>query len=243
MALDRASITRRDFPTNRRGYDPAAVDAHLAALADEVHGLERRAAASSAPLSAATGEQVRAIVEAAERSVAGMRADAETESREHVARVAEAADELRAKLEQAERDVTSVLAHLREGVGRLHDDLLALQAGAVALSASTEPMPPEAEADAREDEVTPPRPLRSVPEPEPEPEPEAEPAPDPVVPEAPSPAATAAGSDDTDAARIVALDLAMSGTPREEADRIIAGQYTVADRSALLDEVYAAVGG
>jgi len=237
MALDRTSITRRDFPTNRRGYDPAAVDAHLAALADEVQALERRAAASSAPLSAATGEQVRAIVEAAERSVAGMRADAETEAREHVARVAEAADELRVKLEQAERDVTGVLAHLREGVGRLHDDLLALQAGAVALGASAEPMPPIAEAESAEEEVTAPRPLRSVPAPEPEPVR----APDPVVPEAPPPAAT--GSDDTDAARIVALDLAMSGTPREEADRIIAGQYTVADRSALLDEVYAAVGG
>src|SRR6476469_856944 len=239
MALDRTSITRRDFPTNRRGYDAAAVDAHLAALADEVQALERRAAASSAPLSAATGEQVRAIVEAAERSVAGMRADAETEAREHVARVAEAADELRVKLEQAERDVTGVLAHLREGVGRLHDDLLALQAGAVALGASAEPMPPIAEAESAEEEVTAPRPLRSVPAPEPEPEPVR--APDPVVPEAPPPAAT--GSDATDAARIVALDLAMSGTPREEADRIIAGQYTVADRSALLDEVYAAVGG
>lgn len=234
MALDRASITRRDFPTNRRGYEPAAVDAHLAALADEVQELERRAAASSAPLSAATGEQIRAIVEAAERSVAGMRADAELEAREHVARVAEAADELRVKLEQAERDVTRVLAHLREGVGRLHDDLLALQAGAVALGAA-EPMPPAPEPDADE-EVSAPRPLRSVPRPEPEPEI----APQPIVPEMPPPAAA---SDDTDAARIVALDLALSGTPREEADRIIAGQYTVADRSALLDEVYAAAGG
>jgi DivIVA domain-containing protein len=239
MALDRTSITRRDFPTNRRGYDPAAVDAHLAALADEVQALERRAVASSTPLAAATGEQVRAIVEAAERSVAGMRTDAETEAREHVARVAEAADELRAKLEQAERDVTSVLTHLREGVGRLHDDLLALQAGAVALGASAEPMPPAAEAEAPEEDVRAPRPLRSVPAPEPEPEPER--APDPDVPEAAPPPA-AAGSDDTDAARIVALDLALSGTPREEADRIIAGQYSVADRSALLDEVYAAVG-
>lgn len=238
MALDRTSITRRDFPTNRRGYEPAAVDAHLAALADEVQELERRATASAAPLSAATGEQIRAIVEAAERSVAGMRADAETEAREHVARVAEAADELRVKLEQAERDVTGVLAHLREGVGRLHDDLLALQAGAVALGASAEPMPPAPEPD-EDDEVTTPRPLRSVPQPDPEPEI----VPEPVVPEAPPPAAAGAGPDDTDAARIVALDLALSGTPREEADRIIAGQYTVADRSALLDEVYAAVGG
>ncbi|MEP6955042.1 MAG: DivIVA domain-containing protein [Solirubrobacteraceae bacterium] len=237
MALDRTSITRRDFPTNRKGYDPASVDAHLATLADEVHELERRASASSAPLAAATGEQVRAIVEAAERSVAGMRTDAKSEAREHVARVAEAAEELRAKLEQAERDVTAVLTHLREGVARLHDDLLALQAGTAALGASAEPLPPAP--DGADEVAAPPRPLRSVPAPEPAPTPE--PEPEPVRREEPPPAA-AVGPDDTDAARIVALDLALSGTPREEADRIIAGQYTVADRSALLDEVYAAAG-
>ena len=44
MALDRQSIERKDFPLARRGYDPAAVDAHLTALADEVAELERSAA-------------------------------------------------------------------------------------------------------------------------------------------------------------------------------------------------------
>ena len=33
MELDRQTIERRDFPIARRGYDPAAVDAHLQALA------------------------------------------------------------------------------------------------------------------------------------------------------------------------------------------------------------------
>lgn len=229
MALDPGSITRRDFPTHRRGYDPAAVDAHLSGVAEQVAELQRRADASSAPLAASTGEQVRAIVEAAERSVAEMRQSAEAESREHVARVAEAADELRQKLEAAERDVTAVLTRLRDGVGRLHEDLLALQAGAVALGATSEPLPPEEPES--EPAAAPRQPLRSVPAPPAEPEPEDE----PDLPPA------AAGPDDTEAARIVALDLAFSGTPREEADRIIAKQYNVADRAALLDEVYAAV--
>jgi DivIVA domain-containing protein len=236
MALDPSSITRRDFPTHRRGYDPAAVDAHLAGLAAEVAELQRRASATSAPLAASAGEQVRAIVEAAERSVADMRASAESEAAEHVARVAEAADELRVKLEAAEREVTAVLARLRDGVSHLHEDLLALQAGAAALGATSEPLPPEEPEPLIVPEppaTSPPRPLRSVPQPKDEPEPE------PDLP----PAAVAAGDDDTEAARIVALDLAFSGTPREEADKIIAKQYNVADRAALLDEVYAAAGG
>ena len=41
MALDRQSIEKRDFPIGRRGYDPDAVDAHLALLADEVENLRR----------------------------------------------------------------------------------------------------------------------------------------------------------------------------------------------------------
>ena len=47
---------------------------------------------------------------------------------------------------------------------------------------------------------------------------------------------------DTTAARIVALDMALSGKPREETDRYLAEHYDVPDRGALLDEVYAAAG-
>jgi DivIVA domain-containing protein len=207
VALDRDFIARRDFPTHRRGYDPAAVDAHLRQVADEVAELQRRA--SGAPLSSQAGEQVKAIVEAAERSAAEIRDHARAEGREHVAHVAAAADRLRARIEQMEDDLTRVAQDLRMNAERLKADLDALAAGAGELSGAEREPAPEAEP------------------PTPEPEPAAEP---------PAPPA----SDDTAAARIVALDMAFSGTPRQETDRYLAEHYDVPDRAGLLDEVYAA---
>ena len=55
MALDRQSIEKRDFPFGRRGYEPAAVDAHLAAVAREVEALKRAQAAQSAEPAAPSG--------------------------------------------------------------------------------------------------------------------------------------------------------------------------------------------
>ena len=76
---------RDDFPSNRRGYDPAAVDAHLDRIADEFDELRRQAAVPT-PLSAQAGDQVKGIVEAAERGAQEIRDAAHAEAREHVAR-------------------------------------------------------------------------------------------------------------------------------------------------------------
>ena len=103
MALDRQTIMRDDFPSNRRGYDPAAVDAHLDRIATEVEEL-RRQAAVPAPLSAQAGDQVKAIVEAAERSAQEIRYAAQAEAREHVAHVTDAADRLEPALQGLLRD-------------------------------------------------------------------------------------------------------------------------------------------
>ena len=197
MALDRPSIVRRDFPTHRRGYDPQAVEAHLDQLATEVEALQRRAS-EPATLSQQAGEQVKAIVQAAERGAQEIRESAEAEARAHIARVTEAADRLRARIEDMQRDIVHVIDDLRTNAERLHDDLAALQAGAAELSAAGEsrapgPMPPAADGDAA-------------------------------------------------AARIVALDMALSGTPRAETERYLAEHYDVPDRDALLDEVYEAAG-
>ncbi|HET6447794.1 MAG TPA: DivIVA domain-containing protein [Conexibacter sp.] len=44
-------------------------------------------------------------------------------------------------------------------------------------------------------------------------------------------------------ARLVALDLALSGMPREQAERVLAEQFALGDeRASLLDDVYAAAG-
>ena len=229
MALDRQTIMRDDFPSNRRGYDPAAVDAHLDRIADEVDEMRRRVAAP-APLSAQAGEQVKAIVEAAERGAEEIRDAAQAEAREHVANVTAAADRLRERIEQMERDMTQLVIDLREGADRLRGDLDGLQAGTDALSAAggAGPSAPLPE----------PRAVAPAPEPAaPEPPAASEP---PVAPE--PPAAPAPKNGDSAAARIVALDMALSGTSREDTDRYLAENYDLPDRAALLDEVYAAAG-
>ncbi len=56
-------------------------------------------------------------------------------------------------------------------------------------------------------------------------------------------AAHAAVADDTEGARLIALNMALNGTPREETDRYLAENFELPDRGQLLDEVYASVEG
>ena len=236
MALDRQTIMRDDFPSNRRGYDPAAVDAHLDRIADAVDEMRRQAAAP-APLSAQAGEQVKAIVEAAERGAQEIRDAAQAEAREHIANVTAAADRLRERIEQMERDMTQLVIDLREGAERLRGDLDGLQAGTDALSTARAATP-----SAPAPSPTLPEPRAVAPPPEPRPEPEPAAAQEPAA--APDPPATHEPKNgDSAAARIVALDMALSGTAREDTDRYLAENYDLPDRAALLDEVYAAAGG
>jgi hypothetical protein len=54
--------------------------------------------------------------------------------------------------------------------------------------------------------------------------------------------APAGGAEDEEAARIVALDMALGGTPREDTERYLAEHYALADPGGLLDDVYALAG-
>ena len=42
-------------------------------------------------------------------------------------------------------------------------------------------------------------------------------------------------------ARLIALNMALNGTPREETDQYLADHFELDDRGRLLDEVYASV--
>ena len=120
MALDRQSIEKRDFPIGRRGYEPAAVDAHLATLAREVDALKRsRSSEPAAPaegrrqesLASIASSQVQAIVEAAEASAYAI----EREARDHAEQAANdaARDAQRTRDEAVERS--------QEHVGKVHE--------------------------------------------------------------------------------------------------------------------------
>jgi cell division septum initiation protein DivIVA len=289
MALDRQTIEKRDFPIGRRGYEPEAVDAHLAHVAEEVEQLRRASAAggsgastksSPASIAQAASEQVRSIVEAAESSAAAIeqgaheeaeriRAEAEADARqtrdeavgqsqEHVGKVRQSTSQMLQRVDAMESELAGLIESLRTGANRLTADLSLLEGGMGDLY----------DAAGRDRPSTGPRVVESVPlavvadEPEPEPtleaveayaddEPPVEeltvveaveeaPVEAPASPVAgPAPAATNA---DVEGARLVALNMALNGTSREETDKYLAENFDLSDRAGLLDEVYATVG-
>jgi len=222
MALERKDIERTDFPTARRGYAREAVDAHLRKVADEVQTLGRSENKPADSLAAGASEQVRQIVAAAEASAADIRAEAEREAkglrdsaaaegREHVERVATASRALVERIEAMEAELRSLVEGLEGELGGT----------ARAVSAPAR-LPP-----AEEDHVVA-RAVDAAPDEEPEPEPEPE-------------SAKANQGGDSEGARLIALNMALNGSPREETDRYLAEHFDLDDRSRMLDEVYARV--
>ena len=263
MALDRQSIEKKDFPVGRRGYDPEAVDAHLSSLADEIADLKRTARRRSDTLASSASDQVRSIVEAAESSAADIQRDAENEAREirdeanaeaqatreqateqareYVGAVSESTETMLKRLDAMENELGSLIESLRTGGNRLTADLKLLETNLTEVQGVVVPRP----------EFEPEEP---APEPEPEPEPavaEAEsiPAADeaPAEPEADlagnGEMAADSGGDDAEGARLIALNMALNGTPREETARYLNENFSLSDANGLLDEVYASVEG
>src|SRR5687768_11523585 len=150
MALDRQTIERKDFPIGRRGYEPEAVDQHLAQVAEELETIQRQSQRrSGASLAQAASEQVRSIVEAAEQSAAAIERDAEQQatriredaereaeradqeaverSREHVAKVSEQAALMLQRVDAMEGELSTLIESLRTGANRLNADLTLLE--------------------------------------------------------------------------------------------------------------------
>jgi DivIVA domain-containing protein len=209
--VDRDDIERHDFPTGRRGYDAASVDEHLRRVADQFESLRGRPPAPPPSLSSGTSEQVRVILEAAERSAADMRSRAGEEASDHVERVKTAADGLMGRLDSLERELQGLLEGLRASGERLAEGLAGLQADAAAASGS---------APVEEDFAAP-------------------------APDVPSPPAELKELTDADeaGARLIALNMALGGSPREETARYLAEHFALADPEALLDDVYSRTQG
>ncbi|MBV8217540.1 MAG: DivIVA domain-containing protein [Solirubrobacterales bacterium] len=265
MALDRQSIEKKDFPIGRRGYDPEAVDGHLHALADEIDELKRSARRRSESLAAAASEQVRSIVEAAETSAADIQRQAEDEAREiraeatheadatrehatseardYVGRVSESTSGMLERIDAMEAELGALIESLRTGSNRLNADLQLLEGNLTSVKNAVVPRPqfePEQSAP-RRPEAAP----ASAAEPFEERAEVTGAASGEVIADAPSPRAPQArtnGGDD-DGARLIALNMALNGTPREETDRYLAENFKLTDRRGLLDEVYSSVEG
>jgi cell division septum initiation protein DivIVA len=268
LALDRQTIEKRDFPIGRRGYEPVAVDAHLAAIAREVEALRRAQSAAPADaqpapsggtsLAAVASAQVQAIVEAAEASAAAIERDA----REHAEQVAQDA------AREAQRIRDEAIDRSQEHVGKVHEatalmlqrvDAMeselsslveSLRTGANRLNADLSLLSGNmgelyAAAGRSRDAGAPPVPAIEAGVEEvvvavpPEPD---EPLDDGQAGGSARPAAPDDG-DDVEGARLIALNMALNGQSREETDKYLAENFDLSDREALLDEVYATVEG
>lgn len=143
------------------------------------------------------------------------------------------ADQLRADAAEEAREhvhrVSTAARELLERLGAMHDELgsmmdrLREEAGRLSAELRTLERDVAELAPRVEDEEEEPEPVAVEAEPEPEPEPPAKP-------------------DDEEAARLVALDMALAGTPREETEQYLAEHYTLADPGAMLDDVYTLAG-
>jgi hypothetical protein len=296
--IDRQAIERRDFPIARRGYEPAAVDAHLRALANEIEQLQRELSdggAAPASLASTAGTQVQSILAAAEataaelerdaleaarrtreeadRDAASTREQAIAQARGQVAFVAQATAALLERVGSMDAEVGALVDSVRAGADRLAADLSAVETnmGELYDAAAGNPAVHVVSGDVMRPSVPVPSTTPHLGDPSP-----VSPPPVPATPRAPLPQAAAAAAKpplsppettdpnthpdpeapaaagaspaaaengDLDGARLVALNMALNGESREDAERYLAENYELVDRGKLIDEVYAAIEG
>lgn len=152
----------------------------------------------------------------------------------HLSAVADAFDEMRtraaaggldagtrrlqAQLDGVHREMETLLTSLRSGAARVAERLAAVEGELPAVV----PQQPRRTAA--------PQQPRHAPEPHPS-------APEPAPREVPAATRPA----DAEGARLVALDMALAGQPRDQVDRYLAEHFTGVDRAAVLDAVYASI--
>jgi hypothetical protein len=189
------------------------------------------------------------VRDAADRDAERTRQQAVERARAHTAAVEQATAALLARVESLDGEVGSLVEELRAAAGRLAGDLGALEqsmgelydaAAGRAAPAGEAPTPPIPAPPAND--VAPAPPAVAAPAP---PEPAAPAAAQPAAaqPAAPAPPQQPGSGGDLDGARLIALNMALNGQSREDAERYLAAHFQSIDRVKLIDEVYAAIEG
>jgi hypothetical protein len=160
------------------------------------------------------------LAQQAADSVRKVVAEAQEEAAKIVAAAEKEAEGIRARAEAEARDQV-------EGARKALEDLTARFGGASPTDAASESPPPD-----------PPAP----PTPEPEAPAEEQPPPAPASKKVEPAPKAASGNDDSQAARLVAMKMALDGASRDEIASELDTSYTLADRDALLDDVLAKAG-
>jgi DivIVA domain-containing protein len=244
VALEIEELRRAERPS------PASL---ATAASEQVRAIVEAAETTAADITRGAEDDAARTRQRAKAEADKTRAEAADQARGHVVRVQEATQVMLQRVDAMESELGALVESLRTGANRLSADLTLLQGNMGELSGSAaggsdrferEPVrEPEPESEARWEPEPEPEAFGHEPEPEtashPSFEPEPEPAPEPEPVAAPEPLG---GGDDSEGARLIALNMALNGTPREETSQYLAENFRLDDREQLLDEVYARVG-
>ncbi|HWF50228.1 MAG TPA: hypothetical protein VG294_06230, partial [Solirubrobacteraceae bacterium] len=220
------------------------------AASDQVRAIVEAAENSAGDIQRQAEEDARDIRAEATSEAQRTRDQASEQAREYVAKVSESTAVMLQRLDAMESELGALIESLKTGSNRLNADVQLLEGNLTDLTdaATTRPrFEPEGETYI-EYPSTPEEPAVAVVYQEVE----TEILPDEgVVDKGPALAdaeitdeidvAVDDASDDTEGARLIALNMALNGTPREETDRYLAENFRLTDRRGLLDEVYASV--
>ena len=185
------------------------------------------------------------MLEAAEQSAADLRAEAAQEIEAQLERAQAVTERLSVRADEIERSLKSLADNVRDELSALKADLEELRAVGEGIGDSRPAGAPEPGPAAEAAPPTETAPAETPPAAAAEPEPPAEP--EPAPPAEPAPAAAAPSSPSTgdghEGARVIALNMALNGSSREETARYLDENFELDDPEALLDEVYARVSG
>ncbi|MEO6496082.1 MAG: hypothetical protein ABIO51_01230 [Solirubrobacteraceae bacterium] len=241
---DEIDALKRQPP--RRGAESLATVA-----SQQVASIVQAAESTAADLERQASDEADRIRRDAEADARSTRDDAVEASQAHVGKVGDSVSQMLERVDAMDSELGALLESLRTGANRLQADLTLLQgnlgdlqgAGSPELGRSSAASEPREIPAPAAPEDTPPVPAADLPPDAEEPAPEEGSAVAERVLAAIAAPADVDGDEDVEGARLIALNMALNGTPREETDRYLADNFDLSDRGALLDEVYASIEG
>jgi len=235
-------------------------DTLASSASDQVRAIVEAAETSATDIQREAENDAREIRDEANRESQATREQAAEQARDYVGKVSESTSAMLQRLDAMDSELGALIEALRTGSNRLNADLQLLESNlsevgdAVTPRLRFEPEPesesgaagqPETEAELEQDAEPETERLSGLPgsgaeSDQADAEPELEFAGDGAGRD---PADPSSPADDTEGARLIALNMALNGTPRQETAKYLAENFQLSDGEGLLDEVYASVDG
>ncbi len=249
--------------SSRRRADTLASSA-----SDQVRVIVEAAESSAADIQREAETEAREIRHEANTEAKSTREEASEQAREYVSKVSESTAAMLQRIDAMESELASLIDALRTGGNRLDSDLRLLEGNLAEVGETAavrgydfEPEQPEqpeqppepatdawgAPADPADEDFYDPDTADAGAGSEAVGAEEAAAVPEPVSGAggtfAEPPPASSGSSEDAEGARLIALNMALNGTPRDETARYLSENFELVDSDGLLDEVYASVEG